>query len=376
MITVVIPQEDVNSETATVVEWHAAHGQRVQRGAVLLTVETTKAVFDVEAPADGWLIPLVEPGAQVAFNVPVAYLAATEEELRGWQETQSDSPSPPSTAESGPRRATRKARQLALQYGVDLQSIDKDGIITEKDVYQHLAALGILTGDEDAVITEAGRLPQGLTRVLIIGAGLGAMQVADILLNDPHKIIAGFVDDDPSLRGQTILHWPVLGTSAELGALWDRKAFDAAIVSISTNIEARARLFEACRELGIPMVNAIDPTVRINRFSRIGVGNVLCSFVHVGTCTVIGDNNFISSHSSIEHHNVWGSHITTGPGCHTSSRVKVGDRVKMGTGVFIQPGLAIGEGCQIASGAIIIRSIPPHHAVKTRVTTEIVPLRG
>jgi acetyltransferase-like isoleucine patch superfamily enzyme len=96
--------------------------------------------------------------------------------------------------------------------------------------------------------------------------------------------------------------------------------------------------------------------------------------VHIGTCAVLGDDNFISAHGNIEHHNLWGSHITTGPGVMTSSRVKVGNEVKMGTGVFIQPGLGIGDGVQIASGAVIMRSIPPRHAVKTRIDLEVVPI--
>jgi len=369
MKPIIIPQEDVNSETARIVGIHAEKGAAVRTGDLVLSVETSKAVFDVESPGDGVFLPLHGVGDDVPFNVPVGYVADDAAQLAKLETEHRPEPSAPAEG-----KVTRKARQLALQYGVDLESLKPGGIIREKDVRDFLLANGLLGADEDQVLTDAGQLPRGVERVLLVGAGLGAMQVLDILMNSSRQVVAGLVDDDASLAGTSILGFPVLGTTSDLEELWKAKQFDSAVVSISTNGPVRRALFERCRELGIPMANAIDPTVRINRFSRLGQGNVVCSFVHIGTCTVLGDNNFISAHSNIEHHNLWGSHITTGPGVMTSSRVKVGDGVKMGTGIFIQPGLAIGRGCQIASGAILIRSVPDGHAVKARITNEFVKL--
>ena len=371
MNPIVVPQEDVNSETARLIEWRKPEGAAVTRGEHVLTVETTKAVIEVEAPADGVLLPLFAAGEDVPFNVPVGFVPADAAALKKLK-AEHAAAAPP---EEGPK-ATRKARQLALQYGLDLAAIEKGGIIREKDIQEFLVASGRLGEAEDRILTGAGQLPRGIDRVVIIGGGLGAMQVLDILTNSPHQQVAGFIDDDETLGGSSILGYPVLGTSKDLESLWKAGRFDAGVVSISTNIPARKRLFETCRSLGIPMTNAVCPSVRINRFSRLGRGNVICSFVHIGTCTVLGDNNFISAHGNIEHHNLWGDHITTGPGVMTSSRVKVGSEVKMGTGIFIQPGLAVGTGCQVASGAILMRSIPDHHAVKSHVTSEIVPLEG
>ena len=370
MHEIVIPQEDVNSETARLVEWHAERGAPVTSGQVVLTVETSKAVFDVEAPIAGFFVPLYRAGADVPFNVPVGYVVENEAELARL-ENQPRASSPPSET-----KATKKARQLALQYGIDLSAIKAAGIIREKDVEQFLVTSGSMGKEEDLVLSMAGQIPRGLERVIILGSGLGAMQVIDIILNSSSQTVAGFVDDDESMQGQSILGFPVLGTSKDIERLWRDKRFDTAICSISTNIPVRKRLYELCRSAGVPLTNAIDPSVRVNRLSKLGKGNVICSFVHIGTCAVLGDNNFISAHCNIEHHNVWGSHITTGPGVMTSSRVKVGNEVKMGTGVFIQPGVGIGEGCQIASGAVIIRSIPARHAVKTRIDLEIVNLEA
>jgi acetyltransferase-like isoleucine patch superfamily enzyme len=60
----------------------------------------------------------------------------------------------------------------------------------------------------------------------------------------------------------------------------------------------------------------------------------------------------------------------------TSGEVRIEDRVRLGTGIFVEPKVTIGEGSVVTSGATVVRSVPPGHAVKTKVvTTTVVPLR-
>jgi serine acetyltransferase len=48
----------------------------------------------------------------------------------------------------------------------------------------------------------------------------------------------------------------------------------------------------------------------------------------------------------------------------------------MGMGIHLEPRVEIGDDVKIASGAVILRSVPAQHAVKTKiVTTAVVPLR-
>lgn len=368
MIEVVIPQLDANSESAKLVRWELEDGAMVQKGDPICTVETSKAIYEVTAEAAGILVRIVDEGGEAPFNVPIGYIAADAEEagkLRdsgGGNATAEDSAAAP--------RATRKATGLARKHGLDLAEIASEGIITEKDVEAHLKKLGRLLPERMA----PGELPAAVKRVLVIGAGYGAMQVIDILLNYSDVRVVGCVDDDRALHGREIFGVPVIGSIGEIPDLWQAKRFDHAIIAISTSIRLRKRFYGECTALGIPMINAIDPTVKINRGAVIGSGNVICSQCHIGVAARLGENNFISAHTSIDHHNIWGSHITTGPNCATSGAVTVGDEVKFGTGIFVQPNLTIGRESIIASGAIIIRSIPERHAVKTRVQMEVTPL--
>ena len=79
----------------------------------------------------------------------------------------------------------------------------------------------------------------------------------------------------------------------------------------------------------------------------------------------MGDNNLISAHCDIEHHNHIGSHILFGPGVMTSGDVKIGDLCSLGAGVNIEPHVIIGSDTAIASGSTIIFSIPSNTIIKS-----------
>ena len=74
-IAVKVPQINPNDEHAVVVRWHVAKGARVRAGQPLVTLETTKTTFDVDAPSDGYAFFEHEPNAELAVGSPVAWIA-------------------------------------------------------------------------------------------------------------------------------------------------------------------------------------------------------------------------------------------------------------------------------------------------------------
>lgn len=216
--------------------------------------------------------------------------------------------------------------------------------------------------------------PDSIKRVLILGAGQAAMQVADILLHDRSCQLVGFLDDNPDMQGQSIFGIPVLGGFNKLEELWHSGFFNASIVGVGLNVKFRHACYERLKALHIPLVNAIDPTVRINRQVTLGQGIVLCSFVHLGVCANLEDNCFIGAHCSIDHHCHLGQTVFMGPGCLLSGTVSVGDKTLFGDGVLVQLGLKIGQGCRIASGAIVIHDVPDRHSLKHKLNMELKPI--
>ncbi len=373
MIAVKIPTTDVNSESAVVVRWYVDDRSTVSAGDAIVEVETSKAILDVEAPNDGLLLRLLNEGDQLKINDPLGYLFESVEQLESYERERAAAASAPSEHAG---RITEPARRRAAELGVDIDEVARTTteLVTSKLVDAFADAQAVERGDID--LPDPLSADPGVKRLLLIGAGLGATQVLDILEHDPEQQAVAIVDDDRARFGDLVDGVPVVGSFEHAKALFAEGAFDAVIIAISTSVPARTRLRELCAEAGIPLANAIDPTARITRGVKMGLGNVICANTHFGVDTVIGDNNFISAYNSFDHHNQLGNDISTGPGVMTSGLVEIGDRCRFGTGVFVEPHVHIGAGAQIASGAIIVGSIPADHAVKTKViTTSVVPLR-
>lgn len=372
MIAITIPKTDVNSEAAVVVRWYVEDRARVRQEEALVEIETSKAILDVAAPGDGVLLRLREQGEQVKIDEPLGYLFETLEALeRHAQERAAAAAIPDEHA----GRITAPARRRAEELGLDIDEVARgtEGLVTTKSVDAFAASAERAAEVELPDPLQAAR---GVRRLVIIGAGLGATQVLDILVHDDSQQAVALVDDNRARFGDDVEGVPVVGGFERARELFGAGAFDAAIISISTSVPARTRLRELCQQSGIPLANAIDPTVRIARKVQLGDGNVICAQCHLGVETILGDNNFISAYNSFDHHNVLGSDISTGPGVMTSGLVKIGDRCRFGTGVFIEPYVTIGAGVQVASGAVIVGSVAPDHVVKTRVvTTAVVPIR-
>jgi acetyltransferase-like isoleucine patch superfamily enzyme len=366
---VLVPTTDVNSETGVLVEWHVGDRSEVAAGETIAEIETSKAIIDVPAPEAGFLLHAAREGAEVRLTEPIARLFADgdalEEYVQEEQRLRADAPEPG-------LRATSPARRRAEELGVDLASIGGDSLITVGMVEAAAAAASTAEIELPDPLPGAAALP----RIALIGAGLGATQVIDILQAAETGTAVAVVDDDASHWAGEVMGVPVVGGFDRLVTLFGKGAFDAAIIAISTSVPARARLREALAANGIPLANAIDPTARIAAGVTFGTGNVVCAFCHFGVGTVVGDNNFLSAFNSYDHHNRLGSDISTGPACATSGLVVLGDRVRLGTGIYVEPHVELGDDVQVASGSVIVASVPAGHVVKRRVvTTTVVPRR-
>lgn len=350
-----IPREDVNDDRALVACWLADDGQQVEKGQAICRLETTKTVFEVCAPEGGVLRRLAQEGEELPMGSVIARVGEKVED-------EAEQAAAASSESAGPK-LTAQARDFIAQHGIDPAKIpQKRGIVTLDDV----KALASQPRKTLVTLSQVGR-------VMVLGGGSVGYQAIDILLNDPDLAPVACLDD--GRVGQEVFGIPVVGGLPELEQRWQAGEFDLALVAFGlAGQDLRRRCYERCRELGIPLANAVDPTVRRNRHAVLGQGNILCSFVHLGAGARLCDNVFVAAHCSIDHHCQIASHAFFGPGCLLSGQVSVGEGALFGSGVVIQPNLTIGAGCKVASGAILTRDIPARHAVKTRLQQSVSPL--
>jgi pyruvate/2-oxoglutarate dehydrogenase complex dihydrolipoamide acyltransferase (E2) component len=160
-----------------VVEWLLKEGDQVNKGALLVIVESDKATHELEAAQGGILHKiLVEAGAEVDVNTPIAIIADADE--HGFTpEAKTVAPIAPvgtptiasAPASGGRRPVSPAAKRLAHELGIDLALVTgtgEDGLITEKDLRnfagQHAAPAP--TENEDAqvipLIGQRGRIAE------------------------------------------------------------------------------------------------------------------------------------------------------------------------------------------------------------------------
>jgi pyruvate dehydrogenase E2 component (dihydrolipoamide acetyltransferase) len=141
-VDIIMPRLGLTMEEGTIVRWHAAAGDGVAQGQMLLEVETDKVTVEVEAPATGVMgSVLVNEGQKVPVGTLLGRIAAEDEILRSAQNDsagrQNDS-APPSEAAAPQRsRVSPLARRMAEQAGLDVTSLapgGPEGRITAGDV--------------------------------------------------------------------------------------------------------------------------------------------------------------------------------------------------------------------------------------------------
>ena len=189
-IAITVPLLNANEPEARLVDVHVKDGQSVEPGAILFTVETTKAASDVEAPAAGFVRIIAAEGDTLAVGDLLAYLTETADESLP---TRQQDTVKPALSTPGDLRITKPARALAESLGIDLASLPTDRLLTETLIREFAASLAPL------------ELPDfGDGQILIYGAGGHAKAVMEMVQVIGRHQIAGIVDDNPTLKGKSV----------------------------------------------------------------------------------------------------------------------------------------------------------------------------
>ncbi len=139
---IVMPRMGLTMEEGTVVCWRKKIGETVQRGEILLEIETDKVTSEIEAPSDGILGQiLIEEGVTVPIGTPIATIVKEGEPLpslsgsaaRGKDIERKTATKKPvhlqekALIESQRLRASPAARRCARELGIDLATVQGNG---------------------------------------------------------------------------------------------------------------------------------------------------------------------------------------------------------------------------------------------------------
>ncbi|MFM9915510.1 MAG: 2-oxo acid dehydrogenase subunit E2 [Rhizobacter sp.] len=146
-----VPRVNNNDDEVTLVELKVSVGEQVKAGQVIASVETDKAIVDVEAPSEGFVLAIDgEVGARLTVGRVLVWLGSSADEAvpvstqdRATQAGQAQTATP-----------TAKARGLLREYGLQAADIPFEGArLGAEDVERHAAARGLVRRGE----TTSGR---------------------------------------------------------------------------------------------------------------------------------------------------------------------------------------------------------------------------
>jgi pyruvate dehydrogenase E2 component (dihydrolipoamide acetyltransferase) len=156
---VIMPMLGMAQETGKVLRWLKQDGESVHKGEPLLEVETDKVTVEIEAPADGTLAGVRVPeGTEVPVGEVIALVLAEGEsapvadtEPRVVREVEAIAAAPTIEPVTMPSRkrgrlASPKARRLAQERGIDLETLSgsgPNGAIVAADVLERQAPAAV-----------------------------------------------------------------------------------------------------------------------------------------------------------------------------------------------------------------------------------------
>jgi len=135
---VIMPQVGQDIETATIVDWVKKENDPIQKGDIIVTVESDKATFDVEAYESGVLLKILyKEGDEVRVLTPIAYIGQPGEKIVT-DAHPADIPSVPAADNIVPSMAEPKrehrgpvaspsAKRLAREKSIDLKTVTGTG---------------------------------------------------------------------------------------------------------------------------------------------------------------------------------------------------------------------------------------------------------
>ena len=150
-----MPKYGLQQDEGTIVEWRKKEGDRVEKGEILLELETDKALFEYESPESGFLRKITaEEGAVVPVLSVIAVLTDAPDEPFDFIDAPPAAPAAPEPerkpeSEPAPQPGTQircspAARRRARELGIDLAFVigtGPGGRIVDADIETARAAL-------------------------------------------------------------------------------------------------------------------------------------------------------------------------------------------------------------------------------------------
>ncbi len=339
-------------------EIHYSNNDFVEIGKKILTLEGSKAVFEIEMPISGYIYFYVSTSSYVPIGQALFSTSPNKFQKVEIPERIKNQSSTPTSTTSNPSRFSKAAAKLIMENGLSENIFDNFDFVTSDIVLEKISI-------NENVVT-SGKEIKDFNSVAFIGGGQGA----DVLLArlnkfDQSNLVKGYFDikQTVNLKGITYYGSP---TKNEIYLQFSKLNFEAIVITVTSNMKFRKEMSEIARNLAIPLATYIDPQSYVSDTAKIEEGCIILDSARVGNNAHLGRNVFMSGFVNIDHDCSVGQDSTFGPGVMFSGMVTVGPGCSFGSCIAVEPRVQIGSNCTIASGSVITHSVPNESVVKLK----------
>ena len=169
-------------------------------------------------------------------------------------------------------------------------------------------------------------------KLAILGSALagGGVQIVDILLEENIALDIRIYDDREDAQGCNVLGVPVVGALDRLPRDISDDYIDSAIIAVGS-IGPRQELFKRYSKTSLKFPNIISSRSTVSQSAILGRGNVVLPHVYIGPRVLVGDNNYFTTSTVINHDTSIGSHCYFSTSVSVAGRVVISNRVRLDT---------------------------------------------
>ena len=186
LIEVKVPQLPESVTEATLVSWHKAEGEYVQRDENLIDLETDKVVLELPAPQAGVLVKIIKKNGETAVSNEL--IAQIDTEAKAGDVAPAAAAAAPAAAAPAAKQeaaASPAARKLIEENNLNAGAIDgtgRGGRVTKEDVVNKLATPAAVPA-----ATPSASAPAAAAAPSLLAATPAAVNVQNVLAGRPEQ---------------------------------------------------------------------------------------------------------------------------------------------------------------------------------------------
>lgn len=368
---IIIPKESIADDSILLLKWRKKSGSKVNKGDLIANCETSKAIFDVEAPIDGYLFYQYKIGDEIPVGNMLAIISQQSSfsfDLYNLNERLVSQIQKKETLNQNQKDVFKKIRfsKNALEL-IKENNLNKNlflglNMVTKEDVLNYLNQ----SEEYKNKISRVNTIKSNNQKIVILGGGGHAKMCIEIIKQMKTYEIIGIVDRNIKISTK-VMGIPVIAKDRDIDF---KRLYNDGIKLIVIGIGAvkdhsmRDKVYKKLKRYGFYLPNIIHPKASIEESVNIGEGNQIMANAILGSDVKIQNNCIVNSGAIVSHDSVLENNVHIAPGAILAGGVFVGENSLIGMGSTIYLYVKIGKHVTIYNNCSITKNVPDNSIIK------------